>query len=47
MNKIQTIVAIEDILRESGLYWSVAYNPSSNSYSIFVADEDDSDEEGE
>lgn len=24
MTKIQTIVTIEDILRESGLYWSVA-----------------------
>lgn len=47
MTKVQTIVTIEDILRESGLYWSLAYNPSTDSYSIFIADEDGSDEKGE
>lgn len=32
MTKIQTIATIEDILRESGLYWSLAYSPSTDSY---------------
>lgn len=47
MTKIQTIITIQDILRESGLYWSLSYNPSTDSYNIFIADEDTSDEKGE
>ena len=43
MTKVQTIVTIEDILRESGLYWSLSYSPSTDSYSIFISDEDTSD----
>lgn len=43
MTKVQTISTIEDVLRESRLYWSLAYSPSTDSYSIFIADEDTSD----
>lgn len=43
MTKIQTIITIQDILRESGLYWSLSYSPSTDSYNIFIADEDTSD----
>ena len=42
MTKVQTIVTIEDILRESGLYERDQYSPSNDSYSIFIADEDTS-----
>ena len=43
MTKVQTIVTIEDILRESGLYWSLSYSTSTDSYNIFISDEDTSD----
>ena len=47
MTKIQTIITIENILRESGLCWFLSYNPSTDSYNIFIADDDTSDEKGE
>ena len=43
MTKVQTNVTIEDILRESGLYWSLSYSTSTDSYNIFISDEDTSD----
>ena len=38
--KFEIIAKIQEILEESGLYWSCAYIPSTDSYSPFVCDED-------
>ena len=39
-SKFEIIAKIQEILEESGLYWSCSYAPSSDSYSIFICDED-------
>lgn len=39
-SKFETIAKIQEILEESGLYWSCSYSPSNDSYSIFICDED-------
>lgn len=40
-NIIDTVMKIEDILRESGLSWSMSYIPSTKSYSIYLSDATD------
>ena len=40
-SKFETVAKIQEILEESGLYWSCSYAPSSDSYSIFICDEDE------
>ena len=44
-SKFETVAKIQEILEESGLYWSCSYSPSNDSYSIFICDEDDEDGE--
>ena len=39
-SKFETVAKIQEILEESGLYWSCSYSPSNDSYSIFICDED-------
>ena len=39
-SKFETVAKIQEILEESGLYWSCSYSPSNDSYSIFSCDED-------
>ena len=39
-SKLETVAKIQEILEESGLYWSCSYAPSNDSYSIFICDED-------
>ena len=39
-SKLEIIAKIQEILEESGLYWSCSYAPSNYSYSIFICDED-------
>lgn len=39
-SKFEIVAKIQEILEESGLYWSCSYSPSSDSYSIFICDED-------
>ncbi len=39
-SKVETVAKIQEILEESGLYWSCSYSPSNDSYSIFICDED-------
>ena len=39
-SKLEIIAKIQEILEESGLYWSCLYVPSNDSYSIFICDED-------
>lgn len=38
---INTVVKLEDILRDSGLPWSMTYIPSTKSYSIYLSDTTD------
>ena len=33
---IDTVMKIEDVLRDSGLYWSISYIPETKSYSVFI-----------
>ena len=40
-SKFEIIAKIQEILEESGLYWSCSYSPSNDSYSIFICDEDE------
>lgn len=37
-SKFETIAKIEELLEESGLYWSCTYVPSADSYCIYIAD---------
>lgn len=39
-SKLEIVAKIQEILEESGLYWSCSYAPSNDSYSIFICDED-------
>ena len=39
-SKFETVAKIQEILEESGLYWSCSYSPSNDSYNIFICDED-------
>ena len=39
-SKFEIIAKIQEILEESGLYWSCSYSPSNDSYNIFICDED-------
>lgn len=39
-SKFETIAKIEELLQESGLYWSCAYIPGTDSYSLFISDAD-------
>lgn len=34
---IETILSIEDLLMETEVNWSISYEPSTKSYSIFIA----------
>lgn len=44
-NKIDIVTKIEGILMESDLQWTIAYLPSTGSYSIYISDEDSEIEE--
>ena len=37
-NKFDIITKIEEMLEESGLYWTVSYMSSSDSYCIYISD---------
>ena len=44
ISKIDAILAIENILVKTDLAWSISYNPSTKSYSVFIAEDIDEDE---
>lgn len=44
MTEIDAILAIENTLMKTDLAWSIYYNPSTKSYSVFIAEDVDEDE---
>lgn len=38
--KFDTVAKIQELLDESGLYWSCTYIPNTDSYSLFICDRD-------
>ena len=44
MTKIDAILEIENALIKTDLAWSIFYNPSTKSYSVFIAEDVDEDE---
>ena len=44
MTEIDAILAIENTLMKTDLAWSISYNPSTKSYSVFIAEDVDEDE---
>lgn len=39
-SKFETIAKIEELLQESGLYWSCTYIPSNGSYCLYIINDD-------
>lgn len=39
MAEIDAILEIENILMKTDLAWSISYNPSAKSYSVFITEE--------
>lgn len=44
MTEIDAILAIENTLMKTDLSWSISYNQSTKSYSVFIAEDVDEDE---
>ena len=39
MTEIDVILEIENTLMKTDLAWSISYNPSAKSYSVFITEE--------
>ena len=39
-NKFDIITKLEEMLEKSDLYWTVSYMPSSDSYCIYISEDD-------
>lgn len=44
MTRTDIILAIENALMKTDLAWSISYNPSTKSYSVFISEDVDEDE---
>ncbi len=44
ITKSDAIAIIQGVLSQTNLSWSIAYNPSTKSYSVFIAEDVDEDE---
>ena len=44
MSKTDAILAIENVLVKTDFAWSISYNPSTKSYSVFIGEDVDEDE---
>ena len=42
--KTEIILAITKLLQDSNLNWNVSYIPSAGAYSVYISDEEDTDE---
>lgn len=42
--KAEMILTITKLLQDSNLNWNISYIPSAGAYSIYISDEEDSDE---
>lgn len=42
--KAEMILAITKLLKDSNLSWNISYIPSAGAYSIYISDEEDTDE---